>query len=177
MHGIVTNGGAAPNVVPALAEVAMYIRDLTEERVADLVVRVTDAAHGAALATGCRAEIYTTSPAYGERINNMTLAERCAEHLAADSGIVLEPPSASNPAGSTDVGNLSRALPIIHPYLQIAERGTPSHSVEMREAAGRPEAREQAALMAAALAKTALDALTDPEFFAAVRAEFEGALV
>jgi amidohydrolase len=176
MHGIVTNGGAAPNVVPALAEVSMYIRDLTEERVADLVVRVTDAAHGAALATGCRAEIYTTSPAYGERSNNMTLAERFAEPLAADSGIVLEPPSASNPAGSTDVGNLSRALPIIHPYLQIAERGTPSHSVEMREAAGRPEARERAALMAAALAKTALDALTDPEFFAAVRAEFEGAL-
>jgi amidohydrolase len=175
MHGIVTNGGAAPNVVPALAEVSMYIRDLTEERVADLVVRVTDAAHGAALATGCRAEIYTTSPAYAERINNMTLAERCAHYLA-DSGITLEPPSPRNPAGSSDIGNLSKVIPVIHPYLQIAERDTPGHSAEMREAAGLPESHDRVALMAAAIARTALDALTEPEFFAAVRKEFHSAV-
>jgi amidohydrolase len=175
IHGIVTNGGAAPNVVPDLAEVSMYVRDLSDDRVADLVVRVTDAAHGAALATGCRAEISTTSPAYAERINNMTMAERCAEYLAA-SGIVLEPPSATNPAGSSDIGNVSKVIPTIHPYLQIAERGTPGHSEEMCEAAGTPEAHDRAALMAGAIARTALDALGDEEFFAAVRKEFHSAV-
>jgi amidohydrolase len=175
MHGIVTNGGAAPNVVPELAEVSMYVRDVTEERVADLVVRVTDAAHGAALAAGCRAEIYTTSPAYAERVNNMTLAERCAGYLAA-SGIVLEPPSVKNPAGSSDIGNVSKAIPAIHPYFQIAERGTPGHSSEMREAAALPEAHDRTASMAEAIARTALDALSDEEFFAAVRKEFTSAV-
>lgn len=175
LHGIITQGGTAPNIVPELAEASMYVRDLTEEQVAGLVVRVTDAAHGAALATGCRAEIYTTSPAYTERLNNMTLAERCAEHLAA-SGIVLEPPSAGNPAGSSDIGNLSKSIPIIHPYLQIAERGTPGHSAEMREAAARPEAHDRVALMAGAIARTALDALSDQEFLAAIRKEFHSAV-
>jgi amidohydrolase len=175
LHGIVTNGGAAPNVVPELAEAAMYVRDVTEEAVADLVARVTDAAYGAALATGCRAEVSTTSPRYAERLNNMTLAERCAAYLAT-SGIELEAPSRRNPAGSSDIGNLSKLMPVIHPYLQIAERGTPGHSAQMREAAGRSEAHDRAALMAGAIARTALDVLTEPEFFAAVREEFHGAV-
>jgi amidohydrolase len=175
MHGIVSNGGAAPNVVPDLAEVSMYVRDVTEERVADLVVRVSDAAHGAALATGCRAEISTTSPSYTERIDNLTLAERCAGYLAA-SGIKLEPPSKQNPAGSSDISNVSKAIPTIHPYLQIARRGTPLHSTEMREAAASPEAHDRAALMAEAIARTALDVLRDEEFLAAVREEFHSAV-
>jgi amidohydrolase len=171
LHGIVTNGGAAPNVVPDLAEVALFARDTTPEGVADLVARVTDAAHGAALATGCTAEIYQTSPTYTDRINNMTLADRCADHLAA-AGIALEAPSADNPAGSSDIGNLSRVLPIIHPYLQIADRGTPAHSVQMRNAAATPEALDRTAVMAEALARTALDVLDDGDFLAAVRQEF-----
>jgi hypothetical protein len=104
----------------------------------------------------------------------MTLANRCAGYLA-ELGIGLEAPSPANPAGSSDAGNLSRVVPMIHPYLQIADRGTPSHSEAMREAAGRPEAHDRAASMAAAIARTALDALGDPDFLAAVRDEFREA--
>jgi metal-dependent amidase/aminoacylase/carboxypeptidase family protein len=147
------------------------VRDLTDESVAGLVARVTDAANGAALATGCTAEVYEHSPAYAARVNNMTLADRCAGH-AADLGVVLEAPSPANPAGSSDAGNLSRVVPMIHPYLQIAERGTPGHSEAMREAAATPEAHDRTALMAAAIARTALDALGDPEFLDAARDEF-----
>jgi amidohydrolase len=171
MHGIITNGGAAPSVIPALAEARMLVRDLTDESTADLVARVTDAARGAALATGCTAEIYEYAPTYAARINNMTLANRCAGHLA-DLGVTLEAPSPDNPAGSSDAGNLSRVVPMIHPYLQIVERGTPSHSEAMRDAARAPVAHDRAALMAAAIARTALDALGDPEFLATAQAEF-----
>lgn len=174
LHGIVTNGGAAPNVVPALTEATMYVRDTTADGVADLVARITDAANGAALATGCKAEIFETAPLYADRLNNMTLANRCAGHLG-ELGIGLEPPSPENPAGSSDIGNLSHAVPVIHPYLQIAERDTPGHSEQMREAAARPEAHDRTALMAVALARTVLDVLGDPAFLAAVRAEFRAA--
>jgi amidohydrolase len=170
VHGIVTNGGAAPNVVPAFAEAVLYVRDSTVDAVEDLVVRVMDAAEGAALATGCSTKVYQTGPTYHERVNNLTLAQRCAGHLA-DLGIQLEPPSPDNPAGSSDIGNLSRVIPIIHPYLQIADRGTPGHSEALRDAAGTERARERTTLMAAALARTALDALTDPGFLAAAQAE------
>jgi amidohydrolase len=171
LHGVITNGGAAPQVVPALTEARMLVRDLTDDSVADLVARVSSAAHGAALATGCTAEVYEYAPAYTARVNNMTLASRCAGHLA-DLGIPLEPPSPDNPAGSSDAGNLSRVVPMIHPYLQIADRGTPGHSEAMRDAARRSEGHESTALMAAAIARTALDALDTPEFLAAVQAEF-----
>jgi amidohydrolase len=174
MHGIITNGGATPSVVPDLTEARMLVRDLTDESVAELVGRVTDAANGAALATGCTAEVYEYAPTYAARVNNMTLANRCAGYLA-ELGIVLETPSPTNPAGSSDAGNLSRVVPMIHPYLQIADRGTPAHSEAMREAASRPEAHDRTAMMAAAIARTALDALDDPEFLAAAQREFRGA--
>jgi amidohydrolase len=171
LHGIVTNGGDAPNVVPALTEATLYVRDTTADGVADLVARVTDAANGAALATGCKAEIVETAPPYAGRVNNMTMANRCAGYLS-ELGIDLEPPSPDNPAGSSDIGNLSQAVPVIHPYLQIADRDTPGHSEQMRDAAARPEAHDRTALMAVALARTALDALDDPDFLTAVREEF-----
>jgi amidohydrolase len=175
LHAIITNGGAAPQVVPALAEAQMLVRDVTDESVAALTVRVTNAALGAALATGCTADVYEYGPAYAARVDNLTLANRCAGHLAG-LGIVLEAPSRSNPAGSSDAGNLSREVPLIHPYLQIAERGTPSHSEAMREAARGTEAHQRTALMAAALARTVLDALGDATFLADVRAEFRAAM-
>lgn len=175
LHGVVTNGGDAPNVVPALTEAALFVRDTTAEGVADLVARVTDAANGAALATGCTAEVFETAPQYADRIHSMTLANRCAGYLGA-LGVELEPPSPDNPAGSSDIGNLSHAVPVIHPYLQIVERDTPGHSEQMRDAAGGPEAHDRTALMALALARTALDALGDPEFLAAVRGEFRAAV-
>jgi amidohydrolase len=170
VHGIITNGGDAPNVVPALTEATFLVRDTTAEAVADLVARVMDAAEGAALATGCTAKVYETGPAYHERNNNLTLARRCAEHLA-ELGIDLEPPSPDNPAGSSDIGNLSRTIPIIHPYLQIMDRGTAGHSEAMRDAAVTPLAHERAALMAGALARTALDALGDPGLLATALTE------
>lgn len=172
VHGIITHGGDAPNVVPALTEAVLLVRDTSAESVGDLVARVMDAAQGAALATGCTAKVYETGPAYHERVNNLTLARRCAAHLA-ELGLALDPPSPEDPAGSSDIGNVSRVIPSIHPYLQIAERGTPGHSEALREAARTPLAHERTGLMAAALARTVVDALAEPGLLAAAREEFD----
>ena len=172
LHGIVSDGGLAPNVVPARAAVDLYIRDRTVASVEELVQRVGDAASGAALATGTRAAVRETGPLYAERRNNMVLAERFAETIRA-LGVDIAPGDLDGPAGSSDIGNLSRRLPIIHPYIQIADPGTPTHSDAMREAAASSFAHDRTQLAAIGLARVVTDLLTDPTLLAAARAEFD----
>lgn len=74
--------------------------------------------------------------------------------------------------GSTDAGNVSQALPMIHPYIRIAPDDTPNHSRDFTEAAASPMARAGMLVAAKALAMTALDLLADPARLAAARAEF-----
>ncbi|MEV0184535.1 amidohydrolase [Streptomyces sp. NPDC050625] len=175
IHGIVTHGGDAPNVVPERAEIDMYVRESTTAALDDLMDRVSAAADGAALATGTTVVLTETAPRYAERFNNMVMADRIAAY-SASIGLELEPPSAQNPAGSSDIGNVSAILPAIHPYVQICERGTSSHSVAMREAARTPRAHEAAETMAAAMAALVLDLLEDAELLTAARAEFNAAV-
>lgn len=171
LHGIVSDGGRAPNVVPAYAMVDLYVRDRTAESAGALVARVRDAAQGAALATGTTAKVWETGPMYAERRNNMVLAARFGAAVR-DLGVEIEPGDPDGPAGSSDIGNLSRLLPVIHPYIQIAPAGTPGHSAAMREAAATPFAHDRTQVAATALAEVAAELLTDGELLAAARAEF-----
>lgn len=171
VHGIVTHGGDAPNVVPERAELDIYVREATSASLDQLLVRVLAAAEGAALATGTTVEHAETAPRYTERNNNMVMADRLAEYTAG-LGLELEPPSPANPAGSSDIGNVSVEIPVIHPYVQICPRDTPGHSAKMREAARTPEAHDAAETVAIGLAALVLDLLGDPGFLTAVREEF-----
>jgi amidohydrolase len=172
VHGIVTQGGHAPNVVPERAELDIYVREATSAALDPLVTRVLAAADGAALATGTIVEYAETAPRYSERNNSMVMADRLAAYTSA-LGLDLEPPSPANPAGSSDIGNLSVRLPVIHPYVQICPRDTPGHSAQMREAARAPAAHDATETIATGLAALVLDLLGDPDFFTAVRAEFD----
>jgi amidohydrolase len=172
LHGIVSDGGQAPNVVPARAAVDLYVRDRTVASVQALVERVGDAAAGAALATGTTATVGETGPMYAERRNNLVLAQRFAETLRS-LDVDIAPGDPDGPAGSSDIGNLSGLLPIIHPYVQIADAGTPSHSEAMREAAATSFAHDRTQVAAVGLARVVADVLTEPTLMEAARAEFE----
>ncbi|MDX2602025.1 amidohydrolase [Streptomyces caniscabiei] len=171
VHGIIADGGAAPNVVPDRTEVDIYVREATSAALDALLPRVLAAAEGAALATGTTVEHTETAPRYAERDNNMVLADRLADHAAA-LGLLLEPPSPANPAGSSDIGNVSVVVPTIHPYVQICDRDTPGHSARMREAARGARAHDATETIATALAALALELLTDPALLAAAHEEF-----
>lgn len=172
VHGIIAHGGAAPNVVPDRTEVDIFVREATSAALDALLPRVLAAAEGAALATGTTVEHTETAPRYAERNNNMVMADRLADH-ADGLGLHLEPPSPANPAGSSDIGNLSVELPVIHPYVQICSRGTPGHSVQMREAARGARAHDAVQTIATALAALVLDLLGDPDLLSAAREEFQ----
>ncbi|MEN3615463.1 amidohydrolase [Plantactinospora sp. ZYX-F-223] len=171
LHGIVSDGGAAPNVVPAHAAVDLYVRDRTATSVEALVERVRNAADGAALATGTAAAVRETGPMYAERRNNTVLAERFGAAVRA-LGVEILPGDPDAPAGSSDIGNLSTLLPVIHPYIQIADPGTPSHSAAMREAAATPFAHDRTQIAATGLARVVAELLTRAELLPAARAAF-----
>jgi amidohydrolase len=172
VHGIITKGGSAANIIPDLTEASFIVRHVTGQLTRELAAQAENCARAAALATGATCELRHSSPMYEERNDNPLLAERAGRYMA-EAGLDVKEPSDDDGAGSSDIGNVSQRLPCIHPYVQIAPDGTPGHSIEMREAAA-SDAGHQAALAAAiALARVGADLLTDSEFRDQVRAEFE----
>ncbi|MCU1660229.1 MAG: family peptidase [Pseudonocardia sp.] len=170
MHGIITHGGEAPNVVPAYTRAEFMVRALTSDVVDDLAERVEAIAGAAATATGTTVTI-SRGIGYAERKNNHVIAELVAGHLRRQD-VPVEQPVLRGGTGSSDIGNVSLVLPAIHPYLQVMDRGTPSHSLAMAEAVAQPRAQEAMLRMATALACAGADLLADPEIFDAARAEF-----
>jgi amidohydrolase len=171
MHGVITDGGQAANVVPAHTSAEFMVRALTSEILDDLTERVEAVARAAASATGTTVTI-AHGVRYAERKNNKVIARRVADHLR-DLGVEVEQPMLRGGTGSSDIGNVSLVLPAIHPYLQIMDAGTPTHSVAMTEAAASDRAHEAMLAMATALACAGADLLADPDLLAAARREFD----
>ena len=173
IHGIITHGGAAPNVVPDFTAAHFLVRALTSDTVKTLLSRVKQCGEGAALATGTTVS-FEDRPLYAERKNNHVLANRVADYLLK-AGVAVNEPILRGGTGSSDIGNVSLRIPAIHPYLGIVPEGTPGHSHAMREAAGSPAAQTKMMLMAGALAHAGLDFLVDETFRRHVKEEFRTA--
>jgi amidohydrolase len=170
VHGVILDGGQASNVIPDYTRASFQVRAVTSEVLADHVERVVACAQAAALATGTTVDV-TRSHVYAERKNNHAIADRVALYLT-ELGEEVEVPVLRGGVGSSDIGNVSLRLPAIHPYLKIMERGTPSHSHVMTEAARGIEAHRAMLRMTAALAKTGADLFCDGALLGAARQEF-----
>jgi amidohydrolase len=171
IHAVIRDGGDAPNVVPALTRVELMVRDSTLASVRELTARVELAARGAALATETTHEVRENAPTYAERINNRTRAERFGRTLT-EGGLEAREGRPDDPSGSSDIGNVMRVVPAIHPCVQITEVPTPGHSELFRAAAITPLAHERTAIAARAMSDLLLDLLDRPELLAAARDEF-----
>ncbi|MBV6820871.1 M20 family metallopeptidase [Rahnella sp. PD12R] len=168
VHGIITDGGSATNIVPAYSEAKFLMRADTVKGLAAVKQKVFDAARGAALMTGARLEI-EEGQIYAERNNNLTLAGFFQQNLEA-IGVEVVPPPLKGGIGSSDIGNVSQITAAIHPYIRIGD--VLPHTPEFAVAAG-SEAGLQGMLQAAkALAMTALDLCQDDTKLRAVREEF-----
>lgn len=177
LHGIVTHGGDAPNIIPEHTAGVFYVRALRREYVRELARRFEACAEGAATATGCRVKVTPEAFLYDPMRPNPALLDRFRANLAAVG--VAEDPSPARPAlASSDVGNVSQALPTIQPWVGILPPGAPEvafHTREFRDAAATDHAHGRMRAAACALALTALDALTDPALLRAAREELERA--
>jgi amidohydrolase len=160
VHGYMTNGGQAVNIIPerAACELSVRARDTAElARVQAIVLRCGQAA---AMASGVHVETQIRE-GYKDMVNNMTLARRFGMHLAALGRAYLET-DASIGAGSTDMGDVSHAVPSIHPYLGIVDAGAAlCHEHRFAEAAGSDRGTRTALDAAKALGRTAVELLAD----------------
>jgi len=176
IHGIVTHGGDAPNIVPERAEGRFYVRARNAEELAPLKRRVEGCFQAGAAATGARLELEWQPADYLELRPALPLAKRYqanAEELGR-SFFPLEklPPSV---VGTTDMGNVSHRVPSIHPMIAVAPPNVPIHHPEFARWAGSPAGDAAALDGAKALALTALDFLSDAALRRETRAAFEAA--
>ena len=177
VHGIVVDGGQAPNVVPERAAARYYLRSQDPETLRDLTIRVQAIAVAAAAMTGCGYTLtWDPKPAYLPIRHNRTLAARWAVHQA-DRGRTVYPRGVvpESETGSTDLGNVSLRLPSIHPMIAIAEPGTALHTTAFAEAAGGPAGDRAVLDGAAGLALVVADLLHDGGLRDAVAAEVAAA--
>jgi amidohydrolase len=170
IHGIITKGGDAPNVVPAYAEGDFLVRAAARATMADVMAKVKRCADGAAAQTGARVE-FEQGLVYAERYNNHVLADLFGGNMGR-LGVEGDPPPSEGGVGSSDIGNVSMVCPTIHPYLKIAD-DVSGHTVEFREAAGSPRGYEAMLAAAKGLAMTALDVFYRPEIVTAMWSEFK----
>ncbi len=174
VHGIVTNGGQAVNVIVENAASEFTLRAQTSaelERVKAIVLRC---ARGAALA--CDVDVsFSEKVGYREMKNNLTMARRFGAALESLGRNARETDTRVG-AGSTDMGDLSLHLPSIHPYLAICDEGESlCHEHRFADCAASDRGMSTMLIAAKAMARTTLDLLEDPKLLAEVRREFDAA--
>lgn len=163
VHGIMTNGGEAPNAIPQRTEGRWYVRARSLAELADLETRVNRCFEAGALATGCELTITPESKPYSEFRTDERLLDHYV-HRAVELGRRFSSGSDSlmNRA-STDMGNVSQQVSAIHPYIGIDSLPAVNHQPEFAAAAVSSAADRAAVDGARALAFALLDAATDPD--------------
>lgn len=160
IHGIVTEGGLAPNIVPERAAGEFYVRAANEKALAALKPRVQACFEAGAMGTGCQVEVKWAGVDYLDLNTNWPLADRFQAHAEGlGREFVPKEQLSGGPAGSTDMGNVSYLVPSIHPMIACAPASVVIHHPEFAKWAG-SELGDRAAIDGAkSLALTALDYL------------------
>ena len=173
VHGFVTNGGQAVNIIPEDAACEFSVRARDEGERARVQAIVERCARAAAMASDVELTV-STRRGYRDMVNNMTMARCFGAHLGRMGREARETDPRVG-AGSTDMGDVSHAVPSIHPYLAVVDEGGPLiHQHEFVAAAGSERGFATALVAAKALARTAAELLGDAGLRAKVRAEWEG---
>ncbi len=156
VHGIVTGGGDASNIIPELTTADFMVRAGTTERLEELLRLVRNCFEAGALATGATLQL-ELDVAYKDMRHDPELAALYAMH-AVSLGRTFEPES--NPV-STDMGNISHEVPSIHPMLGIETHGAVNHQAEFADACATPSADQAIFDGALAMAQVCIDASQD----------------
>ena len=172
IHGIITDGGEAANIVPAHSAGSFIVRAEDDAYLDRLKQRVINCFIGAATATGARLQYKWADVRYAPMRNNLTLAQLFSQNMEF-LGRRLHLSDPTRAFGSTDMGNVSQIVPSIHPMVAIAPVEEEVHSPQFAAAAA-SEAANRALLDATkALAMTVVDLVANPEIANKVKEEFQ----
>ena len=164
VHGVVLEGGTAANVIPASVTARFMCRSRTLDGLEALEPRVRACFEAGSVATGATLSYEELSPPYSHMESDPgLLAAYRANAEALGRRFTLDDEGAPLPTVSTDMANVSLAVPTIHPLIAIDARGSVNHQPEFAEACVTPSADDAVRDGAVAMAWTAVDAATDPE--------------
>jgi amidohydrolase len=176
VHGIITDGGDRPNVVPHFARAEWIVRSSTVSRLEALEQRVLTCLQAGADAAGCDMQVEWIDPVYADMIDNAAIVERYQANALALGRTVRPPSRSARVVGSTDMGNVSYAVPSIHPMIQVAPPGVPIHTLAFAGFAAGPEGDRAVIDGAKALAFTVADLWLDVGLVERARAEWRAEL-
>jgi amidohydrolase len=171
IHGIITHGGQAPNIIPDYAAARFFVRALDLPYLENVSRRVVACFEAAAQATGCRVRITPAGCDYHPYKPAYVLAELFQRNLEALGEVVDQGP-VDRELGSTDVGNVSQVVPTIQPMLQISPREVTCHMAAFADAAISDAGHRGMLLAAKAMAMTAVDLLVEPAHLARAADQF-----
>jgi amidohydrolase len=157
IHGFITKGGDAANIIPRETRADYMVRAGTAERLEVLLGRVRDCFDAGALATGCSLEIGIDT-AYTDMRHDSELAALYRRHAESLGRVFSDEPPAPV---STDMGNVSHVVPSIHPFIGVASHGAVPHQAAFADACATPSADQAIFDGALAMALTAIDAGAD----------------
>ncbi|UKS29071.1 M20 family metallopeptidase [Paenibacillus sp. HWE-109] len=174
IHGIISEGGKAPNIIPDYAVAQFYVRSASRAYTNELVQKVLHCAEGAALQTGCTLKSSFYEYSYDELRTNETLSEVFNDQLLA-MGIEPQAIEVGKDHGSLDLGNVSTQCPTIHPFVKVVNEKHMLHTKEFRDLALQEPALNAMIFAAKVLANTAYEVLSTPELLQKIKAEFASA--
>ena len=162
IHGVIVEGGTAPNVIPEYTKAKYYIRAADIDTLHELYEKVENIVKGSALQTGCTSSMKL----YQNLVENMVLTpslDAIYEKYITELGNTVKHVEDVIMPGSSDVGNISQVVPTIQPHISITDVQIAGHSQDMVNASCSQKAMDAIVKGAKALTFTALELFENPE--------------
>lgn len=175
IHGVITDGGDKPNIVPAHAAAHWYVRAADLRTLESLKERVLRCLQAGADAAGCEMTYAWQDPVYADMRDNEPLIDLYAENVATFGRAPMVPADGAAVVGSTDMGNVSYSVPSMHPMIAVAPAHVAIHTPEFASYAGSPSGDQAVLDGAKAMAMTIADLWLRPDALDHVREAFAGA--
>ena len=171
IHGIITEGGEACNVIPEHCVCRFYVRAARKAYLKHLYEQVLNCGKAAALATGCKLQTRPFELGYDDLATNEVLNGLFIDCLAEFGVKEVEDPGEAS--GSVDAGNVSYVCPTIHPYFPITKKNVAGHTREFAACTQTDYAKDRMMEAACAMALTGYRVITQPQTLAEIRREFQ----
>jgi amidohydrolase len=172
IHGVFSDGGDKPNIVPSTAATHWYVRAANMARLAELGERVVACLTAGATAAGCTVELEWLEPAFADFVDNQPLIDLYCANAARLGRTPAVPTPATAVTGSTDMGNISHAVPSIHPMIGVGDPAATIHTPDFASLACGAGGDQAVIDGAKAMAMTVADLWLNPAALAAVRQTF-----
>ncbi|HEX7102243.1 MAG TPA: M20 family metallopeptidase [Nitrolancea sp.] len=171
IHGIITHGGDAANVVPHYAAAQFFVRAGSRDYLEELVEKVSNVARGAALITGCEVKITQQETCYDMRPSYVVGRQYLSN--MKEVGLEINQRPSGRGMYSTDFGNVSYLLPAATGSFAISHEPIPGHSQQVVDASGSDYGYDQLIKVSKAMALTAFDLMTDNDLLTKAKVEHE----